>query len=104
MHKTKRAHTYALLRAIFASGASPKVKLVAENPCQIDGASQVSRAHEVKTASLEELATIVAHLPDRLQLAALLGDWCALRYGEIAELRRKDIDLGCQPSLTVAAR
>ena len=90
---TERAHTYALLRAIFASATSPKVKLVAENPCQIDGAGQVSRAHEVKVASLEELATIVAHLPDRLQLAALLGAWCALRYGEIAELRRKDVDL-----------
>lgn len=90
---TERAHAYQLLRAILASAADPKAKLIAENPCHIDGAGQVSRAHQVTTATLDELATIVSKMPDRLQLAVLLGAWCALRYGEIAELRRKDVDL-----------
>lgn len=90
---TERAHAYQLLRAILATAAEPKVKLISQNPCQIDGAGQVSRAHEVRTASVDELLAITAAMPERLQLAVLLGAWCALRYGEIAELRRKDIDL-----------
>lgn len=90
---TERAHAYQLLRAILATAAEPKVKLISQNPCQIEGAGQVSRAHEVRTASVDELLAITAAMPERLQLAVLLGAWCALRYGEIAELRRKDIDL-----------
>lgn len=90
---TERAHAYQLLRAILATAADPKVRLISQNPCQIDGAGQVSRAHEVRTASADELLAIAAAMPERLQLAVLLGAWCALRYGEIAELRRRDIDL-----------
>jgi integrase len=90
---TERAHAYQVLRAIFATAADPRVRVVTMNPCQIDGAGQVSRAHEVKTATLDELVAIVGTMPERLRLAALLGAWCALRYGEIAELRRTDVDL-----------
>lgn len=90
---TERAHAYQLLRAIFTTAADPKVKLIIQNPCQIDGAGQVRRAHKVRTASLDELTTIVENMPERLQLAVLLGAWCALRYGEIAELRRRDVNL-----------
>jgi integrase len=32
-------------------------------------------------------------MPDRLQLMVTLASWCALRFGEIVELRRGDIDL-----------
>ncbi|MEA5054686.1 MAG: tyrosine-type recombinase/integrase [Propionicimonas sp.] len=90
---TERAHAYQLFRAILTTAADPKVRLISQNPCQIDGAGQVSRAHEVRTASMEELATITSAMPKRLSLAVLLGAWCALRYGEIAELRRKDVDV-----------
>lgn len=31
-------------------------------------------------------------MPDKYRLAVLLAGWCALRYGELIELRRKDID------------
>lgn len=89
---TERAHAYQLLRAILATAADPKVKLIRENPCSIEGAGQVERAHKVEIASLDELAVIVETMqPERLKLAVLLAAWCALRYGEIAELRRKDV-------------
>jgi len=42
---------------------------------------------------LEELRTIVEELPNRYKLMALLAARCALRFGELAELRRGDIDL-----------
>lgn len=89
---TERAHAYQLLRAILTTAADPKVRLMAHNPCQIDGAGHVRRSHEVKVATIEELLSIVQAMPERLRLAVLLGAWCALRYGEIAELRRKDVD------------
>ena len=91
---TERAHAYPLLNAIFATAADPRARIVSTNPCQISGAGQVTRAHEVRTATLDELVAIVGALPPRLRLAVLLGAWCALRYGEVAELRRADIDLG----------
>jgi integrase len=31
-------------------------------------------------------------MPDELRLAVQLDAWCALRYGEVFELRRKDLD------------
>lgn len=42
---------------------------------------------------MAELKTIVGDLPDRDKLMALLAAWCAMRFGELAELRRGDIDL-----------
>jgi integrase len=53
----------------------------------------VRRAHKIEPASVAELDAIAHAMPERLQLAVLLGGWLALRYGEIAELRRKDIDV-----------
>jgi integrase len=49
--------------------------------------------HHVQPATLEELHTIVTELPDRYKLMALLAAWCAMRFGELAELRRGDIDV-----------
>lgn len=88
---TERARAYQLLGAIFATAVGER--LTSENPCQIPGGGRVSRAHRVNTATLEELAIIVENMPDRLRLAVQFGAWCALRYGEIAELRRSDINL-----------
>src|SRR4029450_3676731 len=32
-------------------------------------------------------------MPERYQLMILLASWCALRFGELTELRRGDVDL-----------
>lgn len=32
-------------------------------------------------------------MPERLRLMVELAAWCALRFGEVAELRRGDVDL-----------
>lgn len=88
---TRRAHAYALMRSIMQGAVVDG--LTVANPCQIKGASHAKRAKQIKPATLEELATIVANMPDRLRLMALFASWCALRFGETAELRRKDIDV-----------
>jgi integrase len=51
------------------------------------------RSKEIKTAELDQLAKLVETMPERLRLTVHLAAWCALRYGEVAELRRCDIDL-----------
>ncbi len=65
---------------------------LSENPAHIKGAGRVPRSTQIHPATLEELAGITAAMPAELRLAVQLGAWCALRYGEVFELRRKDID------------
>jgi integrase len=49
--------------------------------------------HKIRPASLPELEKLTAAMPERYQAMILLASWCALRFGELTELRRKDIDL-----------
>lgn len=92
--ETIRAQSYSLLRTIFASAASERPHpWIPYNPAHIRGAGSTKRAHQVQPASLDELRIVVEALPDRYKLMALLAAWCAMRFGELAELRRGDIDL-----------
>lgn len=87
---TSRAHSYGLLKTILNTAISEE--LLIANPCRIRGAGVVKRAGATEPATLDELATIVAAMPDRYQSMTLLAAWCGLRFGELIELRRKDID------------
>lgn len=88
---TYRAHAYGLLRTIL--GTAVERNAIPANPAHVRGAGSVSPAHEAEPATLTELAIIVAAMPPRQRLMILLGAWCSNRYGEIAELRRRDVDL-----------
>jgi len=88
---TAKAHCYALLKSILSSAVEDE--LIAVNPCRMRGASKVKRAREIRPATLEELETITGAMPDQMRLLVQLSAWCALRFGEVTELRRKDIDL-----------
>lgn len=66
---------------------------IAANPCHIRGAGQSKRVAKIKPATLAELETIAAEMPLRYRPMLLLSAWCALRFGEVTELRRKDVDL-----------
>ncbi len=89
---TLRAHAYGLLRSIL--GAAVQDQLIPVNPCHIRGAGNSRRVHKIKPATLDELAVLVANMsPARYRLMTLLASWCALRFGELAELRRGDVDL-----------
>jgi len=88
---TTRAHAYGLLRAILATAVTDD--LIPANPCHIRGAGSTTRAHKIKPASLAELATLVDAMPARFQAMTLIAAWCGLRFGELTELRRRDVDL-----------
>ncbi|MFL6109488.1 MAG: tyrosine-type recombinase/integrase [Marmoricola sp.] len=87
---TLRAHAYGLLRTIL--GSATQDRLIPINPCHIRGAGNSKRVHKVKPATLPELETLVTAMPDRYRTMVLLASWCALRFGELAELRRGDVD------------
>lgn len=88
---TAKAHAYALLRTIL--GTATADGLIPTNPCHVRGAGNSKRVHKITPATLGELEAIVTALPDRYGLLVLLASWCALRFGELTELRRSDVDL-----------
>lgn len=88
---TRRAHAYSLLRTVLNSAVGEQ--LMVANPCRIRGAGTAKTVHRTRTATVAELTTITEAMPDRYQLMVMLAAWCALRFGELTELRRKDVDL-----------
>ena len=88
---TLRAHAYSLLKAVYRSAVDEE--LVSANPCRVRGAGTTKRKVTIEPATPEQLLALTAAMPERLQVMVLLASWCGLRFGELAELRRKDIDL-----------
>ena len=88
---TQRARAYSLVRAILATAVVDDE--IPANPCHIRGAGNAKRTKKIEPATLSELEVIVASVPARYQAMILLASWCALRFGELIELRRRDVDL-----------
>lgn len=88
---TLKAHAYGLLKAICGSAVRSGALVV--NPCSIENASVAKRRSKTEPATLEELETVVNASPARYRSMVLLGAWCAMRFGELIELRRRDLDL-----------
>jgi integrase len=86
---TLRAHAYGLLRTIMGTAASDGK--ITTNPCVIRGAGTARRVHKIRPASLDEIAVIAQEMPEQYRAMVLLAAWCALRFGELTELRRQDV-------------
>ena len=88
---TQRAHAYALLRTILNTALADD--MIPANPCRVRGAGQAKTApaHPARVAGRAGGARQA--MPARYRLMVLLAAWCALRFGELAELRRSDIDV-----------
>lgn len=89
---TMRAHAYSLLRTILET-ARTRDRIIETNPCLVRGGGTVSRKIKPQPATLEQLATATTEMPERMRLMVPLSAWCALRFGELVELRRSDIDV-----------
>lgn len=87
---TARANAYGLLRAIMHTAVADDV--MAANPCRVRGAGQVKRSKRIEPATLAELEVLTKAMPEKLQVLILLAAWCGLRFGELTELRRSDVD------------
>lgn len=88
-HPTRTAHAYSLLRTILGTAVTDG--LITANPCQIARAGKSPKRRELEVLTPAELAAVVDQMPDRYRVAVLLAAWCALRFGELVELRRRDV-------------
>lgn len=88
---TLRRHAYGLVRSIMKR-AVRKYDLP-RNPFEIEGATEKRRKVKPVVLTPAELDALAYAMPERLRLLPLLAAWCSLRFGEITELRRADIDL-----------
>jgi integrase len=87
---TMTAHAYSLLRAIMATAVRQDV--IAANPCRIDGAGNAARVHEPVVLSVAEVLDLRDRMPARYRAMVTVAAFCGLRFGELTELRRSDID------------
>ncbi len=92
---TTRAHAYTLLASILRSAATRtpgKTALIPFNPAAIRGGGTSDSGKRADPASLDEIAMIVDAMPDRYRAMILLAAWAGLRFGELTELRRRDVN------------
>lgn len=84
------AKAYRLLRAVLNTAA--RDKRIKENPCQIPGADRES-SPERPVLSVAEVFRIAEVIAPRYRALVLLATFGNLRWGELAGLRRKSLDL-----------
>ncbi|WP_237768063.1 hypothetical protein [Serinicoccus sp. CNJ-927] len=73
------------MRAVLTTAVGDE--LLASNPCRVRGASNPPTKKQIRPATLDELNVLVEEMPDQLGALVLLCAWCALRVGEVLELR-----------------
>jgi integrase len=81
---------YKLARAILNTAVEDG--LIVGNPCRVKNAA-AEHSPERHTASVDEVYAIADAITPRYRSAVLLGAFCSLRFGEIAGLRRRRIDV-----------
>jgi integrase len=86
---TYRSHAYGLLHAICATAV--KDELLASNPCQIERAMRTHRKRQPVILSIAELGQVADVIEPQYRALVLISAWCGLRWGEVTELRRKDV-------------
>ncbi len=82
---------YCLLRAIFNT-AIREDGLIRENPCRVKG-YDTYHTPERPAGGIDQVYRLATAVPERFRALILLAALSGLRWGELAALRRCDIDL-----------
>ena len=100
-HPTARRKAYDLLHAILATASqqdedTDAPPLIPNNPARLSARTKnrtpTSRPKgTIRPATLAELTMIMDEMPARYSAMVLLAAWCAPRFGELTELRRRDL-------------
>jgi integrase len=83
------AKAYRLMKAIMSTAVDDGI--VERNPCRVRGAGQ-DRSPERPILSVGEVVALVEAMPERYRALVLLAAFGSLRWGELAALRRCDVD------------
>nr|AAB69102.1 integrase [Mycobacterium phage D29]CAA49810.1 integrase [Fromanvirus D29] len=86
-YPTARRHAYNVLRAVMNTAVEDK--LVSENPCRIEQKAPAER--DVEALTPEELDVVAGEVFEHYRVAVYILAWTSLRFGELIEIRRKDI-------------
>lgn len=86
---TYRASAYRVLRAVLTTATTDG--LLPSNPCRIPNAGTAKRASKTVIIDVPDLARLADAMPDEYRALVLVSAWCGLRWGEVTELRRKDV-------------
>jgi integrase len=88
---TRNSHAYGLLHAVLATAVTDGH--LGANPCNLKGAMNPPTKRQPVILTPDEVAKLAdAIAPERLRALILVAAWCGLRWGELVELRRRDID------------
>jgi integrase len=87
---TSSASPVSLLKAIMNTAVDDG--LIRRNPCRIKGAAQ-DRSPERAVPTVRQVFTLASVIDPRYRAMVLFGVFTSLRWGELAALRRADIDL-----------
>lgn len=90
-HRRSCDLAYNLLKTVCLSAVDDG--LILASPVHVRGAGKPSLHRNVQPLTPAEVLAIADAMPAEWRLGVLLGAWCALRSGEVRELRRRDIDL-----------
>jgi integrase len=82
---------YRLLHAIFETAAEDD-RIIPRNPCHIDGAGK-EESDERQIVPLPVVFEIAKAVPARYHALVLLATFADMRWGELAGLRRENLDL-----------
>jgi integrase len=84
------AKAYRLLHAIFTTAMDDQI--VRRNPCRIKGAAD-DTAPERSVLATKDVFAVADAIGDRYRMLVLLAAFTSLRFGELAALQRRDVDL-----------
>ena len=95
LHRTDLSHNtvakaYRVLKGVMDGAVS--AGLIPKTPCTIKGAG-TEREDEMQIASPEQVAALAAAVGPRWEAMVFAAAYSGLRWGELAGLRRRDIDL-----------
>ena len=88
-----RANAYRLLASIMRSAIDEGWR--EGSPCRVrGGAADPRRAVDAEPASPEQVERLADAMRPSWRMLVMLGAYCSLRFGELAELRRRDVEIG----------
>ncbi|GAA3795181.1 site-specific integrase [Sphaerisporangium flaviroseum] len=84
------AKSYRFLRAVLMTAADDRI--IPRNPCRVRGAGEET-PDERPVLTVPQVFQLADLMPERLRALVLLATFASLRWGEVAALRRMDLDL-----------